>query len=126
MTWKKRNSERLKKRILDLSIAGMTQAAIAEKIHRSQVFVSRALKRQYVQIQIAMMSPERAMEIMQTLNRWELLLLLRTIERTKNYGAVVCLFNREHQRDVSDLLPYLRKNKYLQQKLKNILSPPKK
>ena len=48
MTRKQQNSERLHKRIIKLSIAGMKQSEIAEKVHRSPVYVSRALKKREV------------------------------------------------------------------------------
>ena len=128
MTWKKKNSERLKKRIINLSLSfgGMTQAEIAKKVHRSPVYVSRVLKKYDEHIRIQMMDLDKAMEILKTLSGWELCLLLRTVERMKNYDAAVCLFNQAHQSSVSDLLPYFRNNKSLQQKVRNTLWPPKK
>ena len=91
MTWKKKNSERLKKRIINLSLSfgGMTQAEIAKKVHRSPVYVSRVLKKYDEHIRIQMMDLDKAMEILKTLSGWELCLLLRTVERMKNYDAAV-------------------------------------
>ena len=126
MTRKQQNSERLHKRIIKLSIAGMKQSEIAEKVHRSPVYVSRVLKKYDEHIRIQMMDLDKAMEILKTLSGWELLLLWRTFERMKNSDAAVCLFDRAHQADVYDLLPYFRKSKTLQQKVKNTLWPPKK
>jgi hypothetical protein len=126
MTRKQQNSERLHKRIIKLSIAGMKQSEIAEKVHRSPVYVSRALKKREEQLRLHFMDIEGAKKILQTLSGWELLLLWRTFERMKNSDAAVCLFDRAHQADVYDLLPYFRKSKTLQQKVKNTLWPPKK
>ena len=125
MTWKKRNSERVQKRILQLLGTGKTQAEIAEKVHRSPVYVSRAVKKYDVQIRLEMMNQKKALDILRTLSRWELGLLLRTVERMKNYDAAVCLFNQAHQEDVSDLLPYFKNSQTLQQKVRNTLYPPK-
>lgn len=126
MTRKQQNAERLQKRILQHLGTGKTQAEIAEKVHRSPVYVSRAVKKYDVQIRLEMMDLDKAMEILKTLTRWELLLLWRTVERMKNSDAAVCLFDKAHQADVYDLLPYFKKSKTLQQKVKNTLWPPKK
>ena len=126
MTRKQQNSERLHKRIIKLSIAGMKQSEIAEKVHRSPVYVSRALKKREEQLRLHFMDIEEAKKILQTLTRWELLLLWRTVERMKNSDAAVCLFDKAHQSDVYYLLPYYKKSKTLQQKVKNTLWPPKK
>ena len=126
MTRKQQNAERLQKRILQHLGTGKTQAEIAEKVHRSPVYVSRALKKYDVQIRLEMMNQKKALDILRTLSRWELGLLLRTVERMKNSDAAVCLFDKAHQADVYDLLPYFKKTKTLQQKVKNTLWPPKK
>ena len=58
MTRKQQNSERLQKRIIKLSIAGMKQSEIAEKVHRSSVYVSRALKKREEQLRLHFMDIE--------------------------------------------------------------------
>jgi len=103
----------------------MKQSEIAEKVHRSPVYVSRVLKKYDEHIRIQMMDLDKAMEILKTLSGWELLLLWRTVERMKNSDAAACLFDRAHQADVYDLLPYFKKSKTLQQKVRNTLWPPK-
>ena len=125
MTRKQQNSERLQKRIITLKDTGIKQSEIAKKVHRSPVYVSRALKKRDEQLRLRFMDIERAKKILQTLTRWELLLLWRTVERMKNYDVAVCLFDRAHQADVYYLLPYFKKSKTLQQKVRNTLWPPK-
>lgn len=126
MIWKKRNAEKLQKRIVNLQDTGMTQSAIAEKIHRSPVYVSRAMKKHHEQLRIKLMDMEIAKEILHELSIWELCLLLRVSARMKNYDAAVCLFNQEHQADIYNLLPFFIRSFSLQQMARNMVWPPKK